>query len=31
MLADTDKRYSAEQVLQHTWVANLAPNSADCV
>jgi calcium-dependent protein kinase len=31
MLCDPDKRYSAEQVLNHTWVANLAPNSEDSI
>jgi calcium-dependent protein kinase len=31
MLCDPDKRFSAEQVLNHTWVANLAPNSEECV
>lgn len=31
MLCDPDKRFSAEQVLSHTWVANLAPNSEDSV
>jgi calcium-dependent protein kinase len=27
MLCDPDTRFSAEQVLNHTWVSNLAPNS----
>lgn len=27
MLCDPEKRFSAEQVLSHTWVANQAPNS----
>jgi len=27
MLADPSERYSAEQVLNHVWVAKLAPNS----
>ena len=31
MLCDPDKRFSAEQVLNHTWVANQAPNSDDSV
>lgn len=31
MLADPHERYSAEQVLNHVWVANLAPNSDDSV
>lgn len=29
MLCDPDSRLTAEQVLSHTWVANLAPNSED--
>jgi len=31
MLCDPDKRYTAEQVLKHTWVEHLAPNSLDVV
>jgi calcium-dependent protein kinase len=31
MLSDPDKRYTAEQVLKHTWVENLAPNSPEIV
>lgn len=31
MICDPDKRYSADQVLNHTWVANLAPNSEECL
>ena len=31
MLCDPEKRYSAEQVLNHIWVAKLAPNSEDCL
>ncbi len=29
MLADPSKRFSAQQVLSHTWVQNKAPNSKD--
>jgi len=29
MLADPKDRYSAEEVLHHNWVSNLAPNSED--
>lgn len=29
MLADPSKRYTAQQVLTHTWVENNAPNSSD--
>jgi calcium-dependent protein kinase len=31
MLCEPSVRYTAEQVLNHTWVANLAPNSGDCL
>jgi calcium-dependent protein kinase len=31
MLCDPEVRLTAEQVLNHTWVANLAPNSEDSV
>lgn len=31
MLCDPDKRYTAEEVLKHTWVNNLAPNSPEVV
>lgn len=31
MLADPKDRYTAEQVLNHTWVKNLAPNSEECL
>jgi len=31
MLTDPSKRYSAQQVLSHTWVQNMAPNSKDCL
>lgn len=31
MLCDPEKRYSAQQVLNHTWVNNLAPNSNEVV
>lgn len=31
MICDPEKRFSAEQVLNHTWVANLAPNSQECL
>ena len=31
MLTDPDKRFSAQQVLNHNWVVYLAPNSLDCV
>jgi len=31
MLTDPSKRYSAQEVLSHTWVTNNAPNSKDCV
>jgi calcium-dependent protein kinase len=31
MLADPSKRFTAQQVLKHTWVENMAPNSKDCL
>jgi calcium-dependent protein kinase len=31
MLTDPSKRFSAQQVLHHTWVNNMAPNSKDCI
>jgi calcium-dependent protein kinase len=31
MLCDPTSRLTAEEVLQHEWVANLAPNSQDVV
>jgi calcium-dependent protein kinase len=31
MLTDPSKRYTAQQVLSHTWVNNMAPNSKDCI
>jgi len=31
MLADPSKRYTAQQVLKHTWVENIVPNSKDCL
>ena len=31
MLTDPSKRYTAQQVLAHTWVQNMAPNSKDCI
>ena len=31
MLTDPSKRYTAQQVLSHTWVNNNAPNSKDCI
>jgi calcium-dependent protein kinase len=31
MLCDQDNRYSAEQVLNHIWVTNLAPNSKEVI
>ncbi len=31
MLSDPDCRYTAEQVLNHEWVQNLAPNSQDAI
>jgi calcium-dependent protein kinase len=31
MLCDPKERFTAEQVLNHTWVTNLAPNSQDVI
>lgn len=31
MLCDPDKRFTAKEVLNHTWVENLAPNSPEVV
>jgi calcium-dependent protein kinase len=31
MLVDPSKRFSAQQVLSHTWVKNMAPNSQECI
>jgi calcium-dependent protein kinase len=31
MLCEPSVRFTAEQVLNHIWVANLAPNSEDCL
>ncbi len=31
MLTDPSKRFTAQEVLSHTWVQNMAPNSKDCI
>lgn len=31
MLTDPSKRFTAQQVLSHTWVQNMAPNSKDII
>jgi calcium-dependent protein kinase len=31
MLTDPSKRFTAQQVLEHTWVQHMAPNSKDCI
>jgi len=31
MLCDPIKRFTAADVLNHTWVVNMAPNSKDCI
>lgn len=31
MICDPEKRFTAEQVLKHTWVENLAPNSDESI
>jgi calcium-dependent protein kinase len=31
MICDPEKRYSAEEVLKHTWVAQIAPHSEECL
>lgn len=31
MICNPNKRFSAEQVLNHDWVAKLAPNSEECL